>query len=620
MTPLSLLLLLLILALLLLATVSPSTQHHQSFGSNSYNNNNNNNDDDGSTTTCSALNAINQQIVDRHYENFLNDMHPLNDGESIITAQLWDTVDLDTMIPDRHGSVLSRVELNTRRSFSLFATDDKDTKVHKDAKLGSTKTTVFGTSNVIEIDLGGEAEEKRKRKDDGKMVPTDQRVVVAFNVPVYESGPVVKSQVRFVVFDPWIDAPVTNLTVDDSYLFRYPLNVHEPDYEEPIYDSHGQVVGHQETAKEEAQWIDTDADQFQLQVRALRSKEPAKTIDFLVLIQTQESLKLVKYRINEDRSWTNIWAKLVVPRVRDVFVGAALGGILDVTEDNRDIFVTIPVHKSQKNAVAVHLGRDIDFPDGAEQVPFLLKFDTDSGSLVFVHNLSKQLNVANSHITLTDIKENHLILSGNSYEEGETTRPFFVRVTLDPDTRTIVSKVDAAFLDHVVTEDERIAGDMQFTAMSIAFSIGGSTDRFVVGGKVFDSSHPYRYQGRLALMSIGGEDTSKAEVIYRMRVGERGSNAVQIIRRSVRTDGGLFLGLMLDLPTTPPPADPVDDKFRNTHIGFWNVDCQLQDEKLEKAVTIGFFSFFGIMTSLLIVVVTTYSAIAIVRFIRSRQH
>lgn len=400
---------------------------------------------------------------------------------------------------------------------------------------------------------------------------------------------------------------------------RYPLNVHDPDYEEPIYDSHGQIVDHQEIAKEEAQWIDTDADQLQLQVRALHFKEPAKTIDFVVLIQTQESLKLVKYRINEDRSWTNVWAKLVVPRVRDIFVGAPLGGVLDVTEDNRDIFVTIPVHKSQKNAVAVHLGRDIDFPEDVEQVPFLLKFNTDSGSLVFAHNLSKQLNVANSRITLTDIKENHMILSGNAYE-GETTRPFFVRITLDPDTRNIVSKVDAAFLDNVITEDEKSEGDMQFMAMSIAFSIDGSTDRFVVGGKVFDNSHPYRYQGRLALVSIGGQDASETDVIYRMRVGERGSNAVQIIRRSVRTDGGLFLGLMLDMPTTPPPADPVDDKFRNTHIGFWNVDCQLQDEKLEKAVTIGFFSFFGIMTSLLIVVVSTYSAIAIVRFIKSRQH
>lgn len=210
--------LLLLLISALLFAVSPS------LGSNYNNNNNNDGDDDGGASSCSALNAINQQIVDRHYENSLNDMHPLNDGESVITAQLWDTVDLDTMIPDRHGSVLSRVELNTRRSFTLFATDDKDTKVHKDAKLGSSKTTVFGTSNVIEVDLGGsEGEEKRrrKRKDDGKMVPTDQRVVVAFNVPVYESGPVVKSQVRFVVFDPWIDAPVTNLTVDDSYLFRY---------------------------------------------------------------------------------------------------------------------------------------------------------------------------------------------------------------------------------------------------------------------------------------------------------------------------------------------------------------------------------------------------------------
>ncbi|KAL9644602.1 hypothetical protein ABK040_015341 [Willaertia magna] len=435
------------------------------------------------------------------------------------------------------------------------------------------------------------------------------------------------------------------------FRYRYPSKFIQ---NEPIYDVNGEIIGQQDILHDEAEQIQlpTIQDSSKLQkivsVRILNvervsmgdideTSNTAFVVDFIVTLLNQGSLKVVRYRVTTTSEHDivspftveEVFAKVVMPSVSSTKT-LPLGGKLALSRTGA-LYLSINVAYEQKKAFENYFNNKfvLDISEGSV-VPFVFKISADTGDVIDVLNFGSNLKSTTNYANDIDVRGNSIALVGTTID--------YVEESTSADLKNLQSFYSvltngalfsgyfdqSVFLDRdSVVLSPKTKDDLRFIAQAIAFSIDKDTMKFNVGGGVIDYEKPWYFNGRLSLVQVQNVTTN---VVYNMQVGYDGSNQVKVLRRATAVSGKkgnepevLNAGLSMHGPTSEPPKEPTDDKFRSVASGFWQVDCEPLNVKLSDALHILFYTMIGITGVIFITIVGIYGSYGIYLCIKGRK-
>jgi hypothetical protein len=563
---------------------------------------------------CSSLNAVVDVHYEGHYKQYIQDSRPLSDVKTLFVQHAFN-VDFGNMNINEQTSFLGRAILKVPNQ-EVF--NGRTTELALDGKLSKTflqpsdaapktvdqQSVLFGLSNIIGVkDLY-----TGDRKDASiaivtTLVPTATEKVDSIN---------------FAVIDG--DDSYSNV----NYTFGA-ISFQASDKDEPIYDVNGAVVENQDkkdilAAAVNYTSIDFESISHQKIVAsrlltATKKDVNSVDVDIVALVNTQDSIKLVRYEATATRTMDRApvitvnktpFHIVLVPRVKTV---PSNGAIIQVFGDQ--IFVAAALSKDQKAAFKTVHGIDLEFTDSQKRSPFLLKINSADGKVLSATNLaisSVPHSIADDGFPADfDIKDGAVLAVSNTIDiPTYTTRAadaslqsFITRVTFDAagtPTKTVQSLIKLIDERARKGKSKEDIENIRFVAYSVAFALDGNADRALIGGSVGSYKEFYSTGGRLVLTSFNADPKGDAVSGYDLEVGYSGSNAVRIIRRAATSNGEFAqIANFLGGPTSAPPANPVDDKFRGVKCGFWLVDCSPPDAKLQQIFTILFYVIFGVV-------------------------
>ncbi|KAG2386821.1 hypothetical protein C9374_001856 [Naegleria lovaniensis] len=622
--------------------------------------------------TCSNLNAVAESVNSKDYIQYIVDQHPIDEyytayvsrnedvdynTMNVSRASSWvmstllqsdsDTYIIanDTLLP---YSNVTFVGLSNVITTNYLVQVNSDYTYHSDIEtmgVSSSPIVQVDTSNILsDNQLETVAASKSLKTSDFPIVKDNDVKVVTINHTAFVSiVPFLSQQsVNFAILDinsTTLPVPSFNQTLG-AFSFAFPSDLI---VNEPIYDVNGTVIGQQNHASPSAVSIESlpsvqDSTNLQklisVRMLSLQVAEPEKfgskvNIEAVVTLVTQGSLKFIRYNIQTDSDNTQlsvvtakpIAARVIMPKVdaNNLPLGAKILFKKDV------LYTLMTISRNQQKAFENLHGIPLDFDPSQDVAPFLLVININTGAVATVTNLGKKL-LKTSRNYATDFTfsgEDDIMVVGNSeditYESGveeyKNVQSFYVYYSHNSVVasgyfgNSLFIKRDTTFINP--SSD----ANLRFIALATSFSIDQVKGKFVVGGYVTDFAQPWISNGRLSLIQFN-TTSMDIEILYNMQVAYDGSNQVRIVRNAIKKNPNIKGGnpavfnaaLSMHGPTTAPPANPLDDKFRNVASGFWQMDCEPINYELATGLTYAFYVVFSVVTFIMIVIVISFSA------------
>ena len=615
-----------------------------------------------SVQVCSNLNAIAEVVSSKNYTQYLVDQQPVNEYFTVYASRDVN-VDYNTMNISSSGGkvVLSLLQSDSNtytvvnQNMGLFLTD-------LDSKVEDRNVTFVGVSNVIRTTFLKNVDKDYKYKNDietavaPKYMPlTDGPSIITINhtaiVTIVPTVLQVDGSLRFAI----LDANSTTLPLQSYndtlgiFAYQFPTNIIP---KEPYYNANGTILGYQDNtlpASAQINDLPSQADSSNLQkvinVRLLGAtvEKPEQlgsniNLDFVVTLLNQGSLKLIRYNVatsTENNIETPIsvkqtMASLIMPRVDAD--NLSLGAKVNIQGSN--LYMLITISKDQRAAFEKFHGIKLDFDASQDVAPFLITIDLESGKMSTPINLSKKLvKTSKNYATDLDIRGDEIIIVGNTeditaestVDQIKNVQSFWVHISGD-------NLNSGYFGDNLFNEHDKTVfnptstASLRFVAYATSFSIDKVSGKFVVGGSVTDFSQPWILNGRLSLLQFNST-SGTSDLIYNLQMGYEGSNQVRIVRRATKDNanvkGGndevINAGMSMHGPTTAPPVNPIDDKFRNVAAGFWQVDCEPINYELAQVLTYVFYAVFAVITAIMAFIIVFFSSYGIYLCIKDRM-
>ncbi|KAF0984675.1 hypothetical protein FDP41_000574 [Naegleria fowleri] len=622
--------------------------------------------------TCTNLNAVAEAVNSKDYIQYIVDQQPIDEyytayvsrnedvdynTMNVSRSSSWvmstllqsdsDTYIIadDTLLPYPNVTFVGISNVITTK---YLVQVNSDYKYHSDIEtmgvVASSPIVQLDTSNILsDNQLETVAASKSLKTSDFPILKDDVKVVTINHTAFVSIVPFLSKQsVNFAILDinsTTLPVPSYNQTLGAfSFVFPSDLIINEP-----IYDINGTVIGQQNHLSPSAVSIESipsvqDSTNLQklisVRILSLQVVEPEKfgskvNIDAVVTLVTQGSLKFIRYNIQTDSDNTQpstvtakpVAARVIMPKVdaNNLPLGAKILFKKDV------LYTLMTISRDQQKAFENLHGVKLDFDPSQDVAPFLLIVNINTGAVATATNLGKKL-LKTSRNYATDFAfsgEDDVIIVGNSeditYESGveeyKNVQSFYVYYSHNSVVaagyfgNSLFIKRDTTFI-HPASE-----ANLRFIALATSFAIDQVKGKFVVGGYVTDFAQPWLSNGRLSLVQFNTTSLS-IEILYNMQVAYDGSNQVRIIRNAIKQNPNVKGGnpavfnaaLSMHGPTTPPPANPIDDKFRNVASGFWQMDCEPINYELANDLTYAFYAVFSVVVFIMAVIVITCSA------------
>lgn len=521
---------------------------------------------------CKDINAYSSFELDPHYKNFLQDFTPVDD-EHVLFINQWEDKEKDKVVPKGTDLLYSNFRFNP-----LFGKEKPTTIIDKETA-NAEKYNMYAVSNVVRIPKAATT----ILSDNNQIHVVAEQPTVA--LAVTERDAKEETKVHFSFLD------ITKVEHQKefpalSYTFENPWAT------EKVYDEKGNVV--EEVATNSTI---TTGGKNQIAMKLLKSQGGGNTtadFDFLLLIYSDGSLKLVKYAV----SGAAVTPKQYIMLMPKVNVKNIEEGLLGVVGDS--IYVSVPVHKTQVEALKKQHNKPVDFKPGQEQAPAIMKLKTSDLTLesISIVSVEQSANVTEPKLYAVSLDVSNdgnaaVVIGNTNYDKspGESQKPFYGRFKSG-------EGVKSGYLTGV-GEEEKVS----FIAHSVVFSPDDSHDKLILGGHI-RGFEDFRFDGMLAYFNI-----AENKGISTLDVGEGRSNSVLLIKRFFIENKHdiTFIGLYWKGP------ESKDDVNQYVELGFWQIDCNLPSEALEQGLKISFYVIFGIATAITFVVFTYYVVMCFVK-------
>jgi hypothetical protein len=593
---------------------------------------------------CSALSAVVEVQHAGTYTQYLQDVWPLSDVKTLFVEHAT-TRDLKgDMHIERQDSFLGRAWLvvpnqevfNGKITEHAISSDVAKTLLQPqgvEIKQLNQQSVLFGVSNAIRVP---------GLYKDGDNKPKDGTIAIV-NVLTPAPNTTVDS-INFLIVDAEDSIANNNATFG---AITYKASATAEDY----YNVDGQVVGQQDKTQWNATNVSYDALDFSsvshqkiIATRLLSANVTAFStisVDFIVLVNTQDSVKLVRYQVTAVQSEKKasaptivssqeIFSTVIVPRVESL---PSAGAVIQVY--GNEIYIAASVMKLQSKAFKTLHNIDLEFDTTQKSSSFLFRVNVADGKILWATNVA----ISSVPHTVADagfpaeiaVQDGQALVVSNTFDVPTRTN-----VGVDASLKSYISHISfsvAGVLNKSVQSlngliDERAkkgkskedVDNLRFVAYSVAFPMDNAPGRALVGGTVGGHLSFWNTAGRLVLTRFSEDPKADAGTVYDLEVGYSGSNAVRIVRRVASGDSYLMqLGLYFNGPTSQPPANIADDKFRSVSAAFWLVNCDAQNFKMEQAFTIVFYTVFGIVCFSLVSAVIGFTIKGIYEYRKGKE-
>jgi hypothetical protein len=521
---------------------------------------------------CKDINAYSSFELAPHYKNFLQDFTPV-DEEHVLFVNQWEEKEKDKVIPKGTDLLYSNFRFNP-----LFGKDKPVTIINKDTK-NSEKYYIYALSNIARIPKAATT----ILSDNNQIHVVEETPKVALAITEKDAEEHTKVHLSF------LDISKVEYQKEFpalSYTFKNPWDT------ERVYDANGNVIGVVPTNS-----TITTGGKNQIALKMLKSQggnSTATDLDLLLLIYADGSLKLVKYAV----SGAAVTPKQYVILMPKVNVKNIEEGFLGVVGDS--IYVSVPVHKTQVEALKKQHNKPVDFKPGQEQAPAIMKLKTSDLTLesISIVSVEQAANVTEPKLyavalDVSNDGKSAVVIGNTNFDEspGESQKAFYGRFKSG-------ESVKSSYLTGV-GEEEKVS----FIARSVGFSPDDSHDKLIVGGHI-RGFEDFRFDGMLSYFSI-----AENKGISTLDVGEGRSNSIHFIKRfsDEKNHDITFIGLYLKGP------ESKDDINQYVELGFWQINCDLPSEAVEQGLKISFYVIFGVTTVITFVVFTYYVVMCFVK-------
>jgi hypothetical protein len=627
---------------------------------------------------CKSLNALYELRTETFYQQYIADLQPIQSPSGAVltssSIQLvhGETFDVNKLVANPRETRVILTNMVARDAESVIShtfTDSLSPKELKNTK--NPRALIWSLSNVVNVGYD-------HAKSPRIIHTTAGLTVSALLTP--NMGNANFSDIHFLFFDASEGELKSLNDTLGSIAFTYPFEADS----EPIYDDNGKIQGHQPNSIEQTaiNVLSDDVTPIQyasqddsIRIRILGAKiithssdaaAPSFQIDFVTLITTQGSTKIIRYNALSDGTLvtlTTVFKKVLIPKVISTDVSFVqngnLGGKLEIDQNGR-VFIVSNLNVKQSKAFAVANSVELKWPaNDIDNCAVFIEIDPKTGNVLSADNLSlKSTDAAkNSFASGLDIKGTFAIIAGNNENVPRGANPTHA-------LQAFISKIDLStspfnvlnvYLDKANDVGSEAVAKSRFVAYTAVFAVNGLSDRtgnmVTVGGSIINYGAPYITDGRLLLIDLqnGVNQTTADElnfeifasdapeklsgtfdILYNLQVGYSKSNVVTIVKRTslkVPIDSSeyeireeLLLGCVFDAPITAQPK-PKDKqlKFRTVHSGLWQADCTPPNVRLFTGFSAFFFTVFGVNTFFFILVIIYSSTLCFLEVKKERD-